>query len=104
MSKTIRRRNKDWDFKPIDWESSSYYPIRKIVKLERNSKEYKKAKKIYHSDKSRYRSSVPGWFVTLFCEKPLRQRTRLEIIKWMKNTEQELMIPPYMHDAGYNYF
>lgn len=104
MSKTIRRKNKNWDFHAYDYvvlEGDHY--LTKVI-YEKGSEEYKKAWSRYHRDTKFYRSSVPSYFIRLFCEKPLRQETRLKIVHWMKNPEKELMIPPFVHDAGYKYF
>lgn len=108
MSKTIRRKQEKWYFNTHEGVDSiypfedSYYTV--DVRLDRNSKEYKKKLAKYQSDKKRFRSSVPPWFIKVFFNKPMRQENRIELKKWMLNTETELLLPPYIHNAGWYYF
>lgn len=106
MSRTYRRKNEEWDFHRSLRVGIRYFSIGYIEKerLEKNSKEYKKARKVYHSDTSYYRSSVPAWFVNMFCERPMRQKSRMAIHHWTKDQETDLILPQYVHDAGWKYY
>lgn len=101
MSRTYRRKNQNWHFKKGCMIGLSYaYEADDVV----NTEEYNKSRSIYHSDKRHYRSSVPSWFVNMFSERSLRRKTKRAIYNWTKSPDSDLMLPKYVHDAGYKYF
>jgi len=103
MSRTYRRKDA-WGFSSYEFEVNSFGFVQKKY-LDKNSKEYIVKKAKYHKDSKIYGSSVPHWFVNLFCEKPLRQKTKHQIKKWMNNpNSSELIVQPYVRDAGWNYW
>lgn len=111
MSRTYRRKNALWNFyQGIDY--GLYYDHifsleeihARAVQLNQKTKDYKKARKIYHSDKAKYRSSVPSWFVNMFRERTFRRKTKHIIYQYTKNPEIEVILPKYVHDAGWHYY
>lgn len=111
MSRTYRRKNALYDFhQGLDcnlyygYISQLYEDDIKASRLNKHSKEYKKALKRYLSDKPKYRSSVPSWFVNMFRERTLRRQTKHAIYQYTKNSETEVILPKYVHDAGWHYY
>lgn len=104
MSKTCRRKNAQWAITDYVWDYDSNGHFRKIF-IEKDSKDYKKIKADFHRDSDKFFSSVPSWFVTLYCEKSFRQKTKQIIIKWTKNPDESgCMIPEFIRDAGWLYY
>lgn len=109
MARTIRRKKEQWEFEKWnlhDWDyvkgkNGQYFTK---IPIKKYTKEYQQAWHNYHGDKKHYGSSVPSWFVNAFCERPLRQRTKNELKKWEKNSEYEVMVPLYIHDAAWKYY
>lgn len=104
MSRTYRRRKDTWDLNAYEyvWVDNSYL-VKKY--LDKKSPEYKIKKAKFHQDTRRYGSGVPSWFVNLFCERKMRQKTKKEIHKWMKNPENvECMPPQFIRDARWLYW
>ena len=111
MSRTYRRKNALYEFhQGLDYGlnygyiSDLYEENINASRLDKNSKEYKKALKRYLSDKSKYRSSVPSWFVNMFCERTLRRKTKHAIYQYYKNENTEVILPKYVHNAGWYYY
>lgn len=111
MSRTYRRKNALYEFhKGLDYGLNYGYIFNLYEentpssRLDKNSKEYKKALKRYLSDKHKYRSSVPSWFVNMFRERSLRRQTKYAIHQYIKNLDSEVILPKYVHDAGWHYY
>ncbi len=103
MSRTYRRKN-GWDNPTYDFSYEINGFVQKIY-YSKNSKEYHLAQVKYHRDNSNYRKSAPHWFVNLFCERKLRQQSKQELKKWLKNpNEIEPMVPLFIRDAGWKYW
>lgn len=111
MSRTYRRKNALYEFHQgldyglyygyiFDLDDNNIHSTR----LDKKSKQYKKALKNYLSDKPKYRSSVPSWFVNMFCERTLRRQTKHAIYQYTKNIHTEVLLPKYVHDAGWHYY
>lgn len=111
MSRTYRRKNALYDFhQGLDYGLNYGYIFDldenniKACKLDKNNKEYKKALKVFLSDKPKYRSSVPSAFVNMFCERTLRRKTKHAIHQYFKHSDYEVILPKYVHDAGWHYY
>ena len=106
MARTYRKKKSNWDFQKWNnytWvESISKYGGIYLQEVSNPPQEEKKARNRFHRDGSG--RSVPKWYVRLYHEKPLRQKTRQEIFKWIKKQDYDLIVPTYLHDAGWYYF
>lgn len=103
MSKTYRRKNQDWDLPKYKYEVDLGGALHKI-KLDPNSKEYKKKVARYHSDNI-VGESVPHQYINLVHERKSRMKTKKELHNWKKNPdEKEVILDKYRKDAGYYYF
>lgn len=108
MARTIRRKNARWNsfgnydmVKLISKYGGSYS---KCVNYEKDSLEYKKFWNKFHSDKDRYENGVPGWYVNMNFEKPLRKKTKQLLSEWKKNPQEDVVLPEYFRCAGYDWY
>lgn len=107
MSRTIRRKNEQWDFhiwNSHDWivETSKYGgTYMKEVYFEKGSIEYKKAAAHYYGDKKANCDNVPNWYILHKYQKPMRQKSRIVLSKWKEDQEIEVTIPVYKKNHGY---
>jgi hypothetical protein len=102
MSRTYRRKNSE------KFQAYEYVWIGDdVVKwfYDKNSADYRRAKKKYQSDKKIVGSGqgVPSWFVNLYCERSLRNSTKKELHQWKKNDNYEVMVPQFVRNAGMMY-
>lgn len=108
MSRTYRRKNATWDMRSYDWdylENKEGHLFFAQINHSPDSPEYKKEKVKFHRDGKRYGSSVPGWYVNLFHQRPFRQQSKREIQKWMNCPDNHECLPPvYRRSAGYDYW
>lgn len=102
MSKTYRRKNKTWDFNSYEYTWENGFLQQVIYNV--NTKEFKKAKAMFHSDT--YTGwCVPHWYVNMFHERKYRQHAKKELYKWSKNPEYyEVTIHRHMKSAGWDYW
>lgn len=133
MSRTYRRkngRNKNWrwiDSREEFEESQAIYLAQEWRELKYNSytgryyyscwsnravthyrdyDHYLAAQKnSYHSDTRWWGGGVPSAFVNLYCNRPLRQRHRVQIRRaWDNDTWDELSLDPYTDKAAWLYW
>ena len=103
MSRTYRRKNDQWGMHAYDWSYDNGY-LNKVF-VEKNTKEYSKIKADFHRDHRRFLAGVPSWFVTLYREKPFRQKTKQIIFHWKKSPNDDgCIIPEFIKDAGWYYY
>ncbi len=103
MSRTYRRKN-GWDHPTYDFIFTEEGYIKKYY-YSKDSKEYLLDNSKYHRDHPIYGTCVPHWFVNLYSERPLRRKTQATIQKWLANpTEEGIICPKRMRDAGWNYW
>jgi hypothetical protein len=64
--------------------------------LDKDSKEYKKAMAIYHSDSGTFSFKEPGpsWFRKLFTERPQRRESERQLRKYLLDEEFEVILNP----------
>ena len=101
MSKTIRRKNKNWNFNNYDYVYKDGYV--QIIKYDYESKEFKLLKNKYHSD-NYFTYSAPHWFANLFSERKLRRETNKKIKISINNLEKEVVFPIFIKDAKWKYW
>lgn len=107
MSRTLRRKNEQWDFHQghnHDWvfKDSKYggYYMQKFF-FEKGTIEYKKAANQYYGDKKANHDSVPNWYILHKYQKPMRQKNRIILSKWQEDQEVEVILPKYKKNHGY---
>ena len=107
MSRTFRRKNTTQNGYWCDLE---YYISQSLWALggyrvcgreyyPKSSKEYKAGKARFHSDAAtnRCKEPGPGWFRRLYNTKPSRGGSRIEINKWLRNEEYEVVAETHPH-------
>lgn len=106
MARTIRRKNARWAsfgnytlMPNTSKYGGSYY---EYVYYDKDSVEDKKFWNLYHSDKNRGQNGVPGWYVNMNFQRPLRQKSKQLLKKY--NGEEDLMFPEYFRSAGYDWY
>lgn len=64
------------------------------IKLDKTSKEYKKALAKFHSDAGvmSFKEPGPHWFRNLFTERPQRRKAKRELKKFMLDNEYEVIL------------
>jgi hypothetical protein len=109
MSKTVRRKRGDhsrlhWNLLRIESESwynedGSWHYVSWWTDLKPDSKEYKKAVAIYHSDAGWTSCKEPGpmWYIRETAQVPYRRRAKNELHKFMRDADYEVMIESKPH-------
>jgi hypothetical protein len=88
MSRTIRRKNSDPYWLYWDW-TSRYQDF-----IDPKSPEGKKRNAQYHGDTGYnwHNFKGPGWFHSLYAQKPHRQDARIQLIKYVKNEIEDVIL------------
>jgi len=98
MSKTIRRKNENWDNYCIyDFD----YKWRKRVVYPKDSLEYKKGMAEYHSDKLMTMAQVPKWYKVQYCRRPFKRKEKAALRLATKYPEEDIVFPKAVKDALY---
>ena len=97
MSRTVRRKTQDGktDFYcfTYKWLPIPGYTTQQLVPLKKGTPEYKKAVAQYHSDGYRgHKEPGPSWYRKMTVEKPMRQRNKLELLKFMRCFDYEPVV------------
>ena len=98
MSRTYRRTGSNvygWNSKEIAMSVLSKSAAHRWHwdKLDPDTKEYKEALAVYHSDKtSSFKEPGPSWFRNMFSERPMRRHNKRELMKFMRVPEYEPMV------------
>ena len=109
MSRTFRRKNTtnngmwmdlDWFISEqvYPWETGGNYHSRRVP-FEKGTKKYKKGLARFHSDgcTNTCKEPGPGWFRRLFNTKPSRAGARIQINRWLRNEEYEVVAETHPH-------
>lgn len=100
MSRTYRQLKGDpyWKRWALDYELirvSDYKFFCWIIRrVDKNTKEYKKALAKFHSDAGvvTFKEPGPSWFRNLYSERPQRRKAKRELKKFMLDNEYEVIL------------
>lgn len=96
MSRTIRKKGNSRfnHFYTLEWvlrdrESDAIHP----PQIDPKSKEGKKRLARFHSDKcSHFKEPGPAWFRNVFVDRPHRRKAKLQLERYMKDTETVVIL------------
>ncbi len=101
MFRTYRRKNSTkngmcshLEYFISEWVHKEGFQYRERIEFPKNSKEYQKGKAKFHSDgaTTSFKEPGPSWFRNIFSDRPLRQKAKRELHKFIKNEEYEPII------------
>lgn len=100
MSRTFRKKNQDWDLRDYDWGYNADGHFTKFF-TPKGTPEYKKLKADFHRDRDQWGGGVPSWYINMYHERGLRQKTKTVIHRWLKDPSPDGCIAPeFKRDAG----
>lgn len=109
MSRTYRRKKAHWD---LQWELRDYeeriskyggvYFVK--YKITASDPAFKKSLQKFHSDKERYGNNLPTNYMNMYFERPMRRKSKNLLYKYTQLPDDEIMLPEYIQDHGWDYF
>ena len=104
MARTYRKKDSLWQFQK--WENYDWVKYRskyggvyeKKVYFQKESKEYQKALRVFHSQKSC--NGVSSWFCNLYFQRALRRKTKNLLGSW----KEEILFPEFKKRAAWDWY